>query len=161
LFYNGGRMDKTNVMRLLDQAKLGYVPHEYDPEIVDGVSVAAALGEEPDRVFKTLIARSDKGELYAFDVPVNLELNLKKAAKAVGAKSIEMIHLKDLLPLTGYVHGGCSPIGLKKPYPVYIDETAQLWDTVFVSGGKRGYQVEIKPADLAGYCKASFVSLTD
>lgn len=154
-------MDKTNVMRLLDAAKIEYEPHEYDPEIVDGVSVAAALGEEADRVFKTLIAKSDKNEIFAFDVPVAYELNLKKAAKAVGAKSIEMIHLKDLFPLTGYIHGGCSPIGLKKPYPVYLDETMQLWDTIFVSAGKRGYQVEMKPADLASYCKAPFVSLID
>jgi Cys-tRNA(Pro)/Cys-tRNA(Cys) deacylase len=154
-------MDKTNVMRLLDQAQVAYRPHEYDETIVDGESVAAALGEDPECVFKTLIAKNDKGQLFAFDVPVKAELNLKKAAKATGSKSIEMIHLKELLPLTGYVHGGCSPIGLKKPYPVYIDETAQIFDTVFVSAGKRGYQIEIKPAALAGYCHASFVSLTD
>jgi len=153
-------MVKTNVMRLLELAQVPYEGHEYDETIIDGVSVAAALQEEPDRVFKTLIARSDKGLLFAFDVPVAAELDLKKAAKAVGAKSIEMIHLKELLPLTGYIHGGCSPIGLKKPYPVYIDETAQLWDTIFVSGGKRGCQIEIKPTDLANFCQASFVPLT-
>jgi Cys-tRNA(Pro)/Cys-tRNA(Cys) deacylase len=153
-------MEKTNVMRLLDAKGLAYTPHEYDPEIVDGVSVAAALGEDPECVFKTLIALNDKKEYFAFDVPVGAELDLKKAAKATGSKSIEMLHLKDLLPLTGYVHGGCSPIGLKKPFPVYIDETAQLFDTIFVSAGKRGYQIEIKPADLASYCAASFVPLT-
>jgi ybaK/ebsC protein len=153
-------MVKTNVMRLLESAHVPFTGHEYDEEIIDGVSVASALHEEPDRVFKTLIARSDKGTLYAFDVPVAAELDLKKAAKAVGAKSIEMIHLKELLPLTGYVHGGCSPIGLKKPYPVYLDETAQLWDTIFVSGGKRGFQIEIAPTDLARFCQASFVPLT-
>jgi Cys-tRNA(Pro)/Cys-tRNA(Cys) deacylase len=153
-------MLKTNVMRLLEQAKVPFEGHEYDETIIDGVSVASALNEEADRVFKTLIARSDKGSLFAFEVPVAAELDLKKAAKAVGAKSIEMIHLKELLPLTGYIHGGCSPIGLKKPYPVFIDETAQLWDTIFVSGGKRGYQIEIKPADLASFCQATFVPLT-
>lgn len=154
-------MDKTNAMRLLEQAGIPYLEHSYDPEAVDGKSVALILGEEPDRVFKTLIARSGKGQLFAFEVPVDAELDLKKAAKAVGAKSIAMIHQKELLPLTGYVHGGCSPIGLKKPYPVYLDATAELWDSIFVSAGRRGCQIEIKPADLARYCKATFADLTD
>ena len=154
-------MDKTNAMRLLDQAGIPYLEHSYDPETVDGKGVALILGEEPDRVFKTLIARSGKGRLFAFEVPVDAELNLKKAAKAVGAKSIAMIHQKELLPLTGYVHGGCSPIGLKKPYPVYLDATAELWDSIFVSAGRRGRQIEIKPADLARYCHATFADLTD
>jgi Cys-tRNA(Pro)/Cys-tRNA(Cys) deacylase len=153
-------MEKTNVMRLLEAKGVAYEPHEYDSAIVDGVSVAAALGEDPEGVFKTLIAVNEKKEYFAFDVPVGAELDLKKAAKATGSKSIEMVHLKDLLPLTGYVHGGCSPIGLKKPFPVYIDETAQLFETVFVSAGKRGCQIQIKPLDLASYCGAKFVSLT-
>jgi Cys-tRNA(Pro)/Cys-tRNA(Cys) deacylase len=152
-------MEKTNVMRLLDVAHINYTPHEYDPEIVDGLSVAKALSQNPEAVFKTLVCVNDKKEYLVFDVPVGAELSLKKAAKASGSKSVEMIHLKDLLPLTGYVHGGCSPVGLKKPFPVYIDETAQLFEKVFVSGGKRGFQVEVNPLDLANYCHAQFFDL--
>lgn len=151
--------EKTNVMRLLDAAGIAYVGREYDPEIVDGKSVALALGEDPETVFKTLIAENQKKERFAFCVPVTGELDLKKAAKAVGAKSIEMIPQKELLPSTGYVHGGCSPIGLKKPYPVTIDETAQLFERVFVSGGRRGFQVGLSPEDLARYLNASFADL--
>ena len=151
--------EKTNVMRLLDAAGIAYVGREYDPETVDGKSVALALGEDPETVFKTLIAENQKKERFAFCVPVTDELDLKKAAKAVGAKSIEMIPQKELLPSTGYVHGGCSPIGLKKPYPVTIDETAQLFERVFVSGGRRGFQVGLSPEDLARYLNASFADL--
>ena len=146
-------------MRLLDAAGIAYVGREYDPETVDGKSVALALGEDPETVFKTLIAENQKKERFAFCVPVTGELDLKKAAKAVGAKSIEMIPQKELLPSTGYVHGGCSPIGLKKPYPVTIDETAQLFERVFVSGGRRGFQVGLSPEDLARYLNASFADL--
>ena len=151
--------EKTNVMRLLEAAGIAYVGREYDPETVDGKSVALALGEDPETVFKTLIAENQKKERFAFCVPVTGELDLKKAAKAVGAKSIEMIPQKELLPSTGYVHGGCSPIGLKKPYPVTIDETAQLFERVFVSGGRRGFQVGLSPEDLARYLNASFADL--
>ena len=151
--------EKTNVMRLLDAAGIAYVGREYDPETVDGKSVALALGEDPETVFKTLIAENQKKERFAFCVPVTGELDLKKAAKAVGAKSIEMIPQKELLPSTGYVHGGCSPIGLKKPYPVTIDETAQLFERVFVSGGRRGFQVGLSPEDLVRYLSASFADL--
>ena len=151
--------EKTKVMRLLDAAGIAYVGREYDPETVDGKSVALALGEDPETVFKTLIAENQKKERFAFCVPVTGELDLKKAAKAVGAKSIEMIPQKELLPSTGYVHGGCSPIGLKKPYPVTIDETAQLFERVFVSGGRRGFQVGLSPEDLARYLNASFADL--
>ena len=153
--------EKTNVMRLLDAAGIAYVGREYDPETVDGKSVALALGEDPETVFKTLIAENQKKERFAFCVPVTGELDLKKAAKAVGAKSIEMIPQKELLPSTGYVHGGCSPIGLKKPYPVTIDETAQLFERVFVSGGRRGFQVGLSPEDLARYLNASFADLAN
>lgn len=146
-------------MRLLDVAQIPYTPHEYDPEIVDGLSVASKLGQNPERVFKSLVCVNEKKEYSIFEVPVALELDLKKAAKASHSKSIEMIHLKELLPLTGYVHGGCSPIGLKKPLPVYIDETAQLFDTIFISGGKRGFQVELSPSDLQGYTQGIFVDL--
>jgi len=151
--------EKTNVMRLLDAAGIAYVGREYDPETVDGKSVALALGEDPETVFKTLIAENQKKERFAFCVPVTGELDLKKAAKAVGAKSIEMIPQKELLPSTGYVHGGCSPIGLKRPYPVTIDETAQLCERVFVSGGRRGFQVGLSPEDLVRYLNASFADL--
>ena len=151
--------EKTNVMRLLDAAGIAYVGREYDPDTVDGKSVALALGEDPETVFKTLIAENQKKERFAFCVPVTGELDLKKAAKAVGAKSIEMIPQKELLPSTGYVHGGCSPIGLKKPYPVTIDETAQLFERVFVYGGRRGFQVGLSPEDLARYLNASFADL--
>ena len=151
--------EKTNVMRLLDAAGIAYVGREYDPDTVDGKSVALALGEDPETVFKTLIAENQKKERFAFCVPVTGELDLKKAAKAVGAKSIEMIPQKELLPSTGYVHGGCSPIGLKKPYPVTIDETAQLFERAFVSGGRRGFQVGLSPEDLARYLNASFADL--
>ena len=152
-------MDKTNVMRLLDVAGIAYVPHEYDAEAVDGKQVASLLNEDPECVFKTLVCEDPNHNHFVFDIPVNGELDLKKAAKAVGAKSIDLIPLKSLLPLTGYVHGGCSPIGLKKPFPVYIDETAQLFDVIYVSAGKRGCQVALSPLDLASYCHASFVDL--
>jgi Cys-tRNA(Pro)/Cys-tRNA(Cys) deacylase len=154
-------MDKTNVMRLLDAAGIVYEEKTYDPEIVDGVSVANAVKKDPDAVFKTLVTQDDKKSHFVFCVPVRASLNLKKAAKAVGAKSIAMIPQKELLPLTGYVHGGCSPVGLKKPFPVAIDETAMLFDTIYVSGGRRGFQIGIAPQDLASYCKAIFADLTD
>jgi len=152
-------MEKTNVMRLLDVAGLVYAPHEYDPEIVDGLTVAKTLAQDPECVFKSLVCENDKGEHFIFEVPVNGELDLKKAAKASHSKSIELIPLKMLLPLTGYVHGGCSPIGLKKPFPVYLDETASLFDTIFISAGKRGYQVELNPLDLAKFSQGVFVDL--
>lgn len=152
--------DKTNVMRLLDVANIQYKAHEYDPETVDGQKVAAALNQNAEAVFKTLITENQNHEHFVFCIPVSSELDLKKAAKAVGAKSIVMIHQKELLPLTGYVHGGCSPIGLKKPFPVCIDETAQLFDSICVSGGRRGHQVELSPLDLCSYCSAKFIDLT-
>lgn len=146
-------------MRLLDQAKIAYIPHAYDPEIVDGVGVAEALGQNPETVFKSLICENEKKEHFVFDIPVAQELDFKKAAKASGSKSMEMIPLKELLPLTGYLHGGCSPIGLKKPLPVYMDETAQLFANVCISAGKRGYQVELSPLDLQAYIHLVFVDL--
>ena len=146
-------------MRLLDAAGIRFAGHEYDERIIDGVSVATALGQNPDEVFKTLVCVSDKNDYFVFDVPVAKELDLKKAARSVAAKSIEMIHLKELLPLTGYVHGGCSPIGLRKPFPVVIDETAQLFETIFVSAGKRGMQIELAPSDLLLYCHGKYADL--
>lgn len=149
--YNRGmaKSEKTNVMRLLEASNVSYIEKEYDPEVVDGKSVASLLGQDPDCVFKTLVTQNQKKEHFVFCVPVNCELDLKKAAKAAQSKSIEMIPQKELLPLTGYVHGGCSPMGLKKAFPVFVDETAQLFEIMFVSGGRRGFQVGISPSDLA------------
>lgn len=147
------------MMRLLEQANVSYTPHEYDPAIVDGVGVAMILGQNPESVFKSLICENEKKEHFVFDIPVAQELDLKKAAKAAHSKSMEMIPLKELLPLTGYLHGGCSPIGLKKPFPVFMDETAQLFDKVCISAGKRGYQVELAPLDLETYTHLTFADL--
>ena len=153
--------EKTNVMRTLDQRKVPYTPHTYDPNgPVDGVSVAAGLGMDPASVFKTLVAKGASGAYYVFDIPVAESLDLKKAARAVGEKSVAMIHQKELLPLTGYVHGGCSPIGMKKQYPTVFHETAEIVDTIMVSAGKIGYQVQLAPADLIALVGASTADLT-
>ncbi len=141
--------DKTNVMRILDSLKLDYQTHNYaDTDAISGLEVASALGQNPDVVFKTLVTEGHSKNYYVFLVPVSCDLDLKKAAKSVGEKSVEMIKLKDLLPLTGYVHGGCSPIGMKKPFKTTIDETAELYDEIIFSGGKIGYQVEISLSEL-------------
>jgi len=143
--------EKTNVMRTLEQKKIAYIAHTYphgEGEAPDGVSVAASLGQEPGRVFKTLVTRGASGGYYIFDIPVAETLDLKKAAKAVGEKSIAMLLSRELLPLTGYVHGGCSPVGMKKQFPTVFHETALRFDTIMVSAGKIGYQVEVDPADL-------------
>ena len=153
--------EKTNVMRILDQKNIPYTPHAYDPEAgLDGVSVAQQLGQDPETVFKTLVARGASGGLYVFDIPVGDSLDLKKAARAVGEKSVAMIAQKELLPLTGYVHGGCSPVGMKKQYPTVFDETAELFDTICVSAGKIGFQVELDPAALMDLVGASTADLT-
>ena len=156
--------EKTNVMRVLEQKKIAYTPHSYPHEegmAVDGVTVAKSMGFDPAIVFKTLVARGASKQYYVFDVPVAENLDLKKAAKAVGEKSIEMIHQKELLPLTGYIHGGCSPIGMKKLYPTFIDESAQLFDAICVSAGKIGAQVELAPDALCGLVSAKYAELTD
>lgn len=136
---------KTNVMRLLDGAHLPYQVHYYAaPDgALSGVEVASQLQQDPDCVFKTLVATGASGKHYVFMIPVAEELSLKKAASATGEKSVAMLKSKDLLPLTGYVHGGCSPIGMKKSFPTFIDETAELFDTILFSGGKIGTQVEM------------------
>ena len=136
-------MEKTNVMRIFDQKKLEYKPHFYgDTGAVSGVDVANALGEEPHYVFKTLVTVGKSKKNYVFMIPVCEELDLKKAAKAVGEKSIEMIKSKELLPLTGYIHGGCSPVGMKKLFTTTIHSTAENFERIFFSGGKIGCQVE-------------------
>ena len=155
--------EKTNVMRVLEQKKIAYTAHTYPHEegvAVDGVTVAQSMGFDPAAVFKTLVARGAKGQFYVFDVPVAANLDLKKAAKAVGEKSIEMIHQKELLPLTGYVHGGCSPVGMKKLFPTVIDASAENLETMIVSAGKIGYQVELSPRDLAALVRAEFADIT-
>lgn len=141
--------EKTNVMRLLDGKKIAYVGHTYEPDASrTGVEIAGMLGEDPEKVFKTLVTQGKSGRYYVFVIPVGNELDLKKAASVSGEKSIAMIPQKELLPLTGYIHGGCSPIGMKKPFPIYIQESAEQQEKMFVSAGKVGFQIEIAPADL-------------
>ena len=144
------KSEKTNVMRLLDKAKIKYAPHEYPhgSEAVDGLTVAKLCGFDPECVFKTLVARGTSKNVYVFVIPVSSELDLKKAAKAVGEKSVEMIKSKDLLPLTGYIHGGCSPIGMKKFFKTTVHYTAADYDTIFFSGGRIGFQIELDIEDL-------------
>ena len=138
---------KTNVMRILDQKKIKYIVHTYE-NAISGIEVADALNEDYDKVFKTLVTVSNTNNHYVFVVPVNKELDLKKAARVVGEKSIEMLKSSLLLPLTGYIHGGCSPIGMKKQFRTIIDNSASLKDKIFVSGGKIGYQIEIELSEL-------------
>ena len=153
--------EKTNVMRVLEQKGMAYTPHTYPTDgSIDGASVAGYLGQDPECVFKTLVARGASGGYYVFDIPVEDTLDLKKAAKAVGEKSIAMIHQKELLPLTGYIHGGCSPVGMKKQFPTVFHETAEILDTICVSAGKIGYQVELAPADLMALVGAKTADLT-
>ena len=155
--------EKTNVMRILEQKGIPFTPHTYpheEGEAVDGVTVAGIMGQDPECVFKTLVARGASGALYVFDIPVADSLDLKKAAKSVGEKSVAMLHQKELLPLTGYVHGGCSPIGMKKQYPTVFHETAEILDTIIVSAGKIGCQVELSPTDLIGLVGAETADLT-
>jgi Cys-tRNA(Pro)/Cys-tRNA(Cys) deacylase len=154
-------MEKTNVMRILDQKKIHYTPHAYDPAIVDGISVSQQIGKQTECVFKTLVTVANTGEYFVFVIPVAESLDLKKAAKIVSVKSVAMIKLKELLPLTGYIHGGCSPIGMKKPFETVIDETAVLNETIFVSAGRVGYQIEADPNRLAELIGASFEDLTE
>ena len=153
-------MEKTNVMRILDHNKIPYTPYTYEPSVTDGVSVAQAVGKQTECVFKTLVTVANTGEHYVFVIPVADTLHLKKAARAVSVKAVAMLRQKELLPLTGYVHGGCSPVGMKKPFVTVLDETAQLLDAVVVSAGRVGYQVELDPARLAELIGASFADVT-
>lgn len=154
---------KTNAMRLLDQARIEYRTMEYevDEENLAGEHVATQIGMPAEQVFKTLIARGEKTGILVFCIPVNEELDLKKAAVLVGDKKIEMIHVKELLPLTGYIRGGCSPIGMKKKYPTYIDESAILFDEISVSAGVRGCQMICNPEDLIKFIEAIECDLTE
>ena len=156
------KLQKTNVYRLLDQAGAVYTQHYYgDTEAVSGTEVAEALHEDPDRVFKTLVTAGRSGEHYVFMIPVAEELDLRKAASAAGETSVGMIKAKELLPLTGYIHGGCSPIGMKKQFATFVDETAVLYDTVFFSAGKIGYQVEMSVSDLEAVIPLKYADLTE
>ena len=155
-------IQKTNVMRVLDQKKVPYEMYTYaDTEAISGVEVAAVLGQNPNQVFKTLVTVGASKKNYVFVIPVCSELNLKKAAKAVGEKSIEMIKSKELLPLTGYIHGGCSPIGMKKFFTTTIDETAKDWDTIIFSAGKIGYQVELSLENLSKVIRYELKDICD
>ena len=155
-------MDKTNVMRLLDGMGISYTPRSYpaDGSVPSGVEAARLMGEDPSHVFKTLVTQGASLRYYVFVIPVAEEWSLKKAAAVVGEKSIAMLKSKDLLPLTGYVHGGCSPIGMKKHFPTFIDETAILYDEIGVSAGQRGAQVLLNPESLCDYVGAEFCDLT-
>ncbi|MCI6359319.1 MAG: Cys-tRNA(Pro) deacylase [Clostridiales bacterium] len=154
--------DKTNVMRLLEQKKISYTPHSYPHADVpvDGVTVAGMIGVEPARVFKTLVARGASKSIYVFVIPVARELDLKKAAKSVGEKSIAMIHVSEITGLTGYVRGGCSPVGMKKRYRTVLDTQAQRVETLLVSAGKIGYQVELAPDALLALVGGTVADLT-
>ena len=154
--------EKTNVMRVLDSKKVAYECRTYEADPgMSGEEIAGVLGEDPDRVFKTLVTQGKSGQHYVFIVPVKKELDLKKAAKAAGEKSISMIPQKELLPLTGYVHGGCSPIGMKKQFPEFIHESAAGLDRIYVSGGKVGFQIGLKPEDLIRTAGCRAADLTD
>ena len=147
--------EKTNVMRTLEQKKIPYTAFSYDPDgPIDGVSVAAETGLDAASVFKTLVTKGASGAYYVFDIPVAENLDLKKAARAVGEKSIAMLPQKELLPLTGYVHGGCSPVGMKKQFPTVFHETVNDLELVAVSAGKIGHQVQVKPANLLNLLRA-------
>ncbi|MGN1128003.1 MAG: Cys-tRNA(Pro) deacylase [Candidatus Flemingiibacterium sp.] len=153
---------KTNVYRIFDKEKLPYTPHTYPHEHddpVDGVTVANSMGIPVERVFKTLVTHGSDKNYYVFDVPVARELDLKKAARAVGVKSVEMIHVAEINKVTGYIRGGCSPIGMKKKYRTVFDSSAAGFDTIFVSAGKIGWQIEAAPGDLAKLSGADFADI--
>jgi Cys-tRNA(Pro)/Cys-tRNA(Cys) deacylase len=152
---------KTNAARFLDTLKLPYelIEYEVDEEHLDAIHVAQTCGQNVDQVFKTLVANGDKNGINVFCIPGAYDLDLKKAAAISGNKSVEMVKVKDLFALTGYIRGGCSPLGMKKKYPVFVDETAQLHETLFVSGGLRGLQIKIAPDNLAIATDATFADL--
>ena len=156
------KQEKTNVMRLLDQHRIVYESHCYvDSGVVSGADVARVLGKDPARVFKTLVTVGKSGGHYVFLIPVLRELDLKQAAAAAGEKSIAMVKSKELLPLTGYIHGGCSPIGMKKPFPTFLEASALELDAICISAGKIGYQVELAPAALQRLVPFSFAELCE
>lgn len=155
------KTSKTNAMRILDKEKIDYTMMTYDADDgkIDGISVAQKIGREAEVVYKTLISQGSSKSYYVFVIPVEAELDLKKAAKAVGEKKIEMIPVKDILAISGYIRGGCSPIGMKKPFPTYIENQAQSLDTIIVSGGQIGVQIELNVEDLVKATKARFADV--
>ena len=154
--------EKTNAIRLIQQAKLVYreASYEYDENDLSGTHAAEAIGMPPEQVFKTLVTRGDRTGINVFCIPVCFELDLKKAAKVSGNKKVEMVAVKELLSLTGYIRGGCSPIGMKKHYPTYFDETCILWDEIAVSAGARGHQILMAPDLLVDYVQGTMVDIT-
>ena len=156
-------MTKTNALRLMDAAGISYraVEYHYDENDLGGMHVAAETGMDPDQVFKTLVARGEKRGPMVFCIPVSCSLDLKKAAKAAGDKKVEMIHMKELLGLTGYIRGGCSPVGMKKKFPTFMDETALLYDEIAVSGGARGLQMVLEPEALMDYAEITPADLVE
>ena len=157
-----GKEAKTNAMRILEREKVAYTAHEYPHEegvAVDGVTVAASMGEDPACVYKTLVTQGHSKAYFVFVIPVAEELDLKKAAKAVGEKSLEMIHVKDINQITGYIRGGCTAVGMKKQYKTVIDASAQTLQTMIVSGGRIGSQIELTPEDLAKAANAVFAEI--
>ena len=154
--------EKTNVMRVLDREKIPYTAHTYPvgDSAPDGVTVAQMLGQDPDAVFKTLVAKGASGGYYVFPIPVAATLDLKKAAKAVGEKSVAMLPAKELLPLTGYVHGGCSPVGMKKRFPTVFHKSCLEQEAICVSAGKVGFQVEVSPEDLIALVDGTTADIT-
>ena len=153
--------EKTNVMRILDQKKVAYTPHWFDPKgALDGGTAAALLGKDPATVCKTLVTQGASKKYYVFVIPVLEELDLKAAAKAAGEKSIEMIRQAQLLPLTGYVHGGCSPVGMKKQFPTVFDQSVEHLPTITVSAGKIGCQVELAPGELCALVRGRFAPVS-
>ena len=152
---------KTNAARLLDKHAVSYelVPYQVDEQHLEASHVAQSLGEDIRQVFKTIVMQGDKERYFVCVVPGDKEINLKLAAKESGNKKCDTLPLKELLPLTGYIRGGCSPLGMKKQYPTYIDESALNWDTIYVSAGVRGLQLKLSPKDLSNECKATFVKL--
>ena len=148
---------KTNAMRILDKEKIAYTYHTYEcNEFVDGVEIASTLNQPLEKVYKTLVTKGNDNAYYVFVVPVAMEIDLKKAARAVGVKSVAMIHVKDLFPLTGYVRGGCTSIGMKKQFVTCIDQRAKELESIIVSGGRLGLQIELKPTDLVKACKGKY-----
>ena len=155
------KTEKTNAARLLDAAGIEYelVPYSYSEEDLSDESVAAELNEPIEQVFKTLVLRGDKTKEFVCVIPGDMEVDLKVAAKISGNKNCEMLHVKDLLPTTGYIRGGCSPIGMKKPFPTFIHESALLYDYIYISGGKRGLQIKINPQALIDFVKMGIYPL--
>ena len=151
---------KTNALRMLDRAKISYVPHTYEcGEFIDGVHIAEMLGQAPEATFKTIVTVGKSGKYYVFVLPVDKELDLKKCARAAEEKSVEPVHVKDINAISGYIRGGVSPIGMKKQFPTFVHERAENLEKIFVSGGRLGLQLELSPEDLLKACTGKFADI--